>query len=94
MDYKECVTAVRNAHFGSEVREPVADAIGRLPQLFGKHAVNLPEVTQARGGYSRLVERLDGIDETVGGTAPLVSDLKGRLSKAQADLKNIWEAGQ
>lgn len=94
MDYKECVTAVRKAHFGSEVREPVADAAGQLPQLFKAHAVELPEVTQARGGHGRLVKRLDSIDETVGGTVPLVSDLKERLPKMQAALKKIWEAGR
>lgn len=82
MDYKECVMAVRNAHFGSEVREPVADAIGQLPQLFGEHAVNLPEVTQARGGYSRLETRMDAASDMFG-------EAQAKVSLAEKQLADV-----
>lgn len=94
MDYKECIETVKTARFGSEAREPAADAVGLIPQLFKDHAEKLPEVIQARGVHERLAKRLDSIDETVGSTAPLINDLKERLPKVQAALKKIWEAGE
>lgn len=61
---KELINTIRTVRFGHEAREPVADAISQLPELFDRNAVKLPEVTQARGAYKTLGTRLNAYDQT------------------------------
>lgn len=55
---KELIEQIRSARYGKEVREPIATL---LQIVYNKLIVPIEnsEVTQARGSYATLYERLD-----------------------------------